>query len=237
MKNLAQQLVSMIDLTSLNHDDSDEKIISLCQQAQTKIGNVAAVCVYPQFVALAKQQLSNTTIAIATVVNFPDGDDDIKTVVADINNAIANGATEIDAVIPYQQLKTKHDQLIDEFVAQCKQACGDITLKAILETGELSNKEILQASRRAISGGADFLKTSTGKVAVNATLAATEIMLHAIKNSGKDIGLKASGGVRTVEQAKAYLEQARDIIGEKFIQPNTFRIGASGLLDAILKHA
>ena len=232
----AEKIIALLDLTSLNHDDTDEKIIQLCHDAQTEIANVTAVCVYPKFVALAKKKLANTEIKIATVVNFPDGDQKISDVLKDIEKNITQGANEIDVVIPYRSLNNKNNELIREFVAQCKQVCGDVCLKTILETGELSASQISQASRNAISGGADFLKTSTGKVAINATLEATEIMLQAIKHSGKPVGLKVSGGVRTYEQAQEYIKQAISIMGASFITPNTFRIGASSLLNNLLTH-
>lgn len=229
-----QQVISLIDLTSLNLDDTDVKIITLCEQAQTPMGNVAAVCVYPKFVKLAKQQLINSDILVATVVNFPYGEDLIDQVVNDISAALADGADEIDVVIPYHEVKNDNAEKIQDFIAQCKQACGTVTLKVILETGELTADEIAQASRYAIAGGADMLKTSTGKVAVHATLEAAEIMLTEIKNSGKNIGLKISGGVRTVAQAEPYITLATKFMGEPFIDPKTFRFGASNLLNDVL---
>lgn len=229
-------IIALIDLTSLNHDDTDEKIIALCAAAQTKIGNVAAVCVYPQFVALAKKQLAATDINIATVVNFPEGNQSIDKVLTDIKQAIELGANEIDVVIPYSELRSTNTDVIDEFVAACKAACGNNCLKTILETGELTQEQITRASQQAISGGADILKTSTGKVTINATLDATETMLNAIKTSGKKVGLKVSGGVRTLEQANEYIHQAVNIMGNDFITSATFRIGASSLLDNLLSH-
>lgn len=234
MNTKIKQIISLIDLTSLNHDDTEHTIIALCQQAQTPLGPVAAVCVYPKFVALAKAQLAKTNIKIATVVNFPDGKSSIEQVLKEITDCLANQADEIDVVIPYHELKNNNAKAIHDFVSGCKQACGDTCLKVILETGELVAHEISEASRNAISGGANFLKTSTGKVAVNATTEASEIMLLAIKDSGKDVGLKISGGVRTLEQAEKYIDQATRYMSDEFISAKTFRFGASSLLDNLL---
>ncbi|MBX9704662.1 MAG: deoxyribose-phosphate aldolase [Gammaproteobacteria bacterium] len=236
VKHLAD-VIGLIDLTSLNPDDNDTVIKDLCAQAQTKLGNVAAVCVYLPFVKTAHHALSHTAIHLATVVNFPDGDQPMATILKDIAQGLKAGADEIDVVIPYQQLKKGELDLVRDFVAECKTACGAFPLKVILETGELTPQQILQASRNAISGGADFLKTSTGKVAVNATLNATEIMLRAIKDSGKPVGLKVSGGVRTLEQAEQYIKQAVSIMGKDFINAKTFRFGASSLLNNLLNQS
>ena len=232
-----KKIISLIDLTSLNADDTDEKITALCKQAQTPLGNVAAVCVYPKFIPLAKALLAHTKIKLATVVNFPEGSDPIEQVLLDIDAAIDAGATEIDVVIPYQSLKINKKTPIAAFVAECKARCGKHTLKTILETGELAPHEITLASNSAIKGGADFLKTSTGKVPVNATLEATEIMLHSISESASNVGLKISGGIRTLPQAEQYLEQAVDFMGKSFIHAKTFRIGASSLLEQLLSAA
>jgi deoxyribose-phosphate aldolase len=230
------QIIACLDLTSLNHDDTPEKIIALCHKASTPLGYVAAICVYPQFVSLAWQTLINTNIRIATVANFPEGKDDITKVIVNIKQAILDGAAEIDVVIPYHAYALHHRSMVCDFIAQCKLWCGANTvLKTILETGALSPEEILMASDDAIQSGADFIKTSTGKIPVGTTLEAARIILQAIKKANHTVGFKVSGGIRTIEQAKNYIDLVKQIVGNEYFSPSHFRIGASGLLDVILE--
>lgn len=234
----AQRALHLMDLTSLNEDDTDEKIVALCRQAHSRAGNVAAVCVYPKFVALAKKTLleqGTPGILVATVTNFPYGGEDTENAVAETRAAIAAGADEVDVVFPYRALMAGNSQAGAALVAACKQACGDKTLKVIIESGELQTPELIRAaSRIAISAGADFIKTSTGKVAVNATLAAAELMLEAIAESGGRCGFKAAGGVRSAADAADYLVVADRLLGEGWATPAHFRFGASGLLNNLL---
>lgn len=233
---VAKQALSLIDLTSLDDNDTDEVITGLCQKAVTSHGEVAAVCVYSRFVKLAKKCLENTQVNIATVVNFPSGDQKLEAVLQETKQAIADGADEIDLVIPYKEYLAGDTETTSQFVSECKKVCGpNITLKVILETGALQQPEIItQASIDAIEAGANFLKTSTGKIAVGATIDAAELMLTAIKQSGKLVGFKASGGIRTVEQASQYLQLAGIIMGQDWVTPKTFRFGASSLLQDVL---
>lgn len=240
MSNLhsAKHMVSFLDLTSLNEDDNDATITALCQQAQTELGNVAAVCVYPQFVPLVKKLINHAAVKIATVANFPHAADPIETVIKVIERAIADGADEIDIVMPYRDyLEGKHSD-VENFIKACKEACDDkLLLKIILETGALERPEaIANASRDAIQAGADFIKTSTGKWSVNATPAAARAMLKTIHTMKPQhtVGFKASGGIRTLAQATEYLQLAEEIMGKDWPKPNTFRIGTSRLVEELL---
>jgi deoxyribose-phosphate aldolase len=232
----SKQIISLLGLTSLNDNDTEAAIIKLCERAKTPIGNVAAVCIYSQFISTAHHALLNKNIKIATVANFPHGNNPIETVITEITSAINNGANEIDVVMPYQIYLKSEREIIEKFVTQCKQACGKtILLKVILETGALQDpKLIYQASRAAIDGGADFIKTSTGKIAVHATLEAAAIMLQTIKDSGTNVGFKAAGGIRTMQQAVGYLYLAETIMSKNWLKPTHFRLGASILLDDLL---
>ncbi len=240
LKHYAKLALSLMDLTSLNDDDTNEKIIELCQKANTAYGHPSAVCVYPQFVKIAKQTLAeqNTPqVKVATVTNFPHGNADIAVAVAETKSAVANGTDEVDVVFPYRALIDGDEQVGAELVAQCKEICqkNNVLLKVIIETGELKTAELIKkASEIAIANGADFIKTSTGKVAVNATLESAEIMLNVIKDSGKNIGFKPAGGVRTAEDARDYLQLAEQIMGDNWLSSATFRFGASGLLESLL---
>ncbi|WP_462170586.1 deoxyribose-phosphate aldolase [Pseudoalteromonas xiamenensis] len=225
-----------MDLTSLNENDTNDQISQLCAQTNQKAGHVAAVCVYPQFVQLAKQTLDNKVL-VATVTNFPHGNPDVDSAVRETADAVKAGADEVDVVFPYRALLNGDEQIGFELVSACKQACGEhALLKVIIESGELQTPEAIQkASEISIRAGADFIKTSTGKVSINATLDAAEIMLKAIHVSGKPVGFKAAGGVRTVAEARKYIELALHIMGADWVSPATFRFGASGLLHDVLQ--
>ncbi len=235
---LTEKLIGLVDLTTLSDDDTPERIVSLVEKAQSPKGNVAAVCIYPPFIPIAKEKLASTSITIATVSNFPKGNNPMETVLADIKASIEAGADEIDVVTPYHYYLGKHDDDMKPltFLKACRACCGpDITLKAILETGALATPErILQASQDAIEAGIDFLKTSTGKMPIGATAEAADVMMKAIVTSGKSVGFKASGGVRSLADAKIYYDLACEYFGEAWITPERFRFGASGLLDALL---
>ncbi|MCE8017062.1 deoxyribose-phosphate aldolase [Halomonas sp. MCCC 1A17488] len=240
LQQAARQALALMDLTSLNEDDSDAVIRELCARANTPAGHPAAVCVYPAFVPTAREALAEQGLAgkvkVATVTNFPHGEADIERAAAETRAAVASGADEVDVVFPYRALMAGDAEVGRALVAACKRECGDAVLKVILETGELKVAGLIdRAGMLAIDGGADFLKTSTGKVAVNATLDAAKILLTAIKASGRDVGFKAAGGVRTVEDAAAYLQLAEQVMGADWITPAHFRFGASGLLGSLLE--
>ncbi|MCE8052147.1 deoxyribose-phosphate aldolase [Halomonas daqingensis] len=240
LQQAARQALALMDLTSLNDDDNDTVIRELCARANTPVGHPAAVCVYPAFVQSARAALAEQGLAgkvkVATVTNFPHGAADVERAAAETRAAIAAGADEVDVVFPYRALMAGDAEVGRELVEACKRECGDAVLKVILETGELKEAGLIdRAGMLAIDGGADFLKTSTGKVTVNATLDAAKILLTAIKASGRDVGFKAAGGVRTAEDAAAYLQLAERVMGAEWITPAHFRFGASGLLGSLLE--
>jgi deoxyribose-phosphate aldolase len=240
LKTAALRALKLMDLTTLNDDDTDQKVIELCRNAKTALGNTAAVCIYPRFVPIAKKTLAaqgTPEVRIATVTNFPHGNDDIDIAVAETKAAIAYGADEVDVVFPYRALIAGNETVGYELVKQCKAACGDITLKVIIETGELKEPALIKlASEICIKAGADFIKTSTGKVAVNATPEAAEIMLKVIRDMGvaKTVGFKPAGGVKTSQDAAQYLAMADDILGAQWADNMHYRFGASSLLTSLL---
>ncbi|QGM80398.1 deoxyribose-phosphate aldolase [Otariodibacter oris] len=242
LKEIAKQALSLMDLTTLNDNDTDEKVISLCQQGNTEFGTPAAVCVYPRFVPIARKALKNQSteqIKIATVTNFPHGNDDIEIAVAETKAAVAYGADEVDVVFPYRALIAGNETIGFELVQQCKAVCqaNNVKLKVIIESGELKTEELIRkASEIAIKAGADFIKTSTGKVPVNATLESARIMLETIRdlNVSDRVGFKAAGGVKTTEEAEQYLSLAAEILGKDWISTDHFRFGASSLLGNLL---
>lgn len=236
-RQIASLSLSLLDLTDLSDACTPEAIEKICADARTPHGNAAAICIWPRFVAQARAILgADSPVKIATVVNFPSGDLPVETVVAETTAALADGADEIDLVIPYRALLEGDELAVRTMVAAVREACpAPAKLKVILETGELKDRDLIRnASHIAIIEGADFIKTSTGKVAVNATLEAADIMLTAIRESGRKVGFKPAGGVRTVADARLYLGLADTIHGPDWIMPSTFRFGASGLLNDIL---
>jgi deoxyribose-phosphate aldolase len=234
-KSSAQRILSLIDLTNLNDDCTEEDVVELCSRAQGEFGNTAAVCVWPRFVNLCASILRGTSIKVATVVNFPHGGTDVADVVATTIAALDAGADEIDLVLPYQSMITGDEaQVLSILQAVREVVHAPSHLKVILETGELINPErIRRASELAIKSGADFIKTSTGKTKISATPEAVTTMLQVIRDSGRPVGLKPSGGIRTVADAQQYLDLADAIMGPQWATPQTFRFGASGLLDAV----
>lgn len=239
LKETARLAISLMDLTTLNDDDTEQKVIQLCLDAQTQAGNTAAVCVYPRFVPIARKTLNKIgahNIKIATVTNFPHGNDDLDIALAETRAAVAYGADEVDVVFPYQALMAGNVHIGADIVSGCKAICGDsVLLKVIIETGELKTDALITlASKISIDNGADFIKTSTGKVAINATLEATALMLETIKLSGKEVGFKAAGGVKNAEAANDYIQLAQKIMGDKWVDATHFRFGASSLLGSLL---
>lgn len=231
---VARRALACLDLTNLDDACTDADIDRVCARAVTPHGAVAAVCVWPRFVTQARQTLEGTPVQVGTVVNFPRGDGTLEDILAETDQAMVDGADEVDMVIAYRLVAHRPDEAADQ-VAHVRAAVHDATLKVILETGELKDAALIRAaSEIAIRAGADFIKTSTGKVAVNATPDAARIMLTAIAGHGGKTGFKAAGGVRTLEDAAVYLDLADEIVGPDWASPNTFRFGASGLLDALL---
>ena len=181
-KAVAQRAISLVDLTDLNDGSNHEAIDDLCKRAQTQFGNVGAICIWPRFVSHAKKTLSGTGIPIATVVNFPGGNQGVEMTTAETQSAVDDGADEIDLVLPYQALLAGDEATARAMLVAVRSVTlGKALLKVILETGELGDEELIRrASRIAIAAGADFIKTSTGKVSENATLPTAEIMLEEI---------------------------------------------------------
>ena len=237
-KEMARRVFSCIDNTTLNGTDNEAQVEAFCRHT-LEMGSVAAVCVYPRFVAAARKILDGSGIKVASVAGaFPHGQLPIHLKVEEVKYAIGEGADEIDMVLSRGALLAGEENLVRDEVAMMKEACQGRTLKVILETGELSNSSLVAtASQLAIDGGADFIKTSTGKIAVGATLEAAEVMLNCIKENvkkgKKTVGFKAAGGISTPEEALAYAEMAKKIMGDNYINNQTFRIGASRLTDKL----
>ncbi len=238
-KEIAALSLSLIDLTTLTNNESDSDIITLCQQANSSVGETAAICIYPKYIPVAKAQLAkqNTpNIKIATVTNFPHGNDNMESAVSETREAVSLGADEVDVVFPYKALIAGNADVGFELVKACKEACGSkVLLKVIIESGELATPELIkQASEISINAGADFIKTSTGKVAVNATPEAAKIMLNVINELNPNVGFKAAGGVKDVDDAEVYLSLVFDILGASWLSKTHFRFGASSLLGNLL---
>ena len=236
----SRQALQLMDLTSLNEDDTPEVIIDLCHQAKTEAGFPAALCIYPRFIPIAKKTLKEMgleSVTLATVTNFPKGDDDIEIAVAETKASVAYGADEVDVVFPYRAFMAGDEKVGADMVRQCKKACGKhAILKVIIETGELKDPALIRkASEICIEAGADFIKTSTGKVPVNATPESARIMLEVIRDSGKtNVGFKPAGGIRTAEDAALHLKLAEEILGQDWINRDHYRFGASSLLGNLL---
>lgn len=237
-KELARRVFSCIDNTTLNGTDNEAQVEAFCRHTM-EMGHVAAVCVYPRFVSVTKKTLAGSGIKVASVAGaFPHGQLPIALKVEEVKYAIGEGADEIDMVLSRGVLLAGEDTLVRDEVAMMKEACQGRTLKVILETGELPSPTLIaKASQLAIDGGADFIKTSTGKIGVGATLEVAEIMLTVINENvkkGKNwVGFKAAGGISTPEEALAYAEMAKKIMGDDFVKNQTFRIGASRLTDRL----
>jgi deoxyribose-phosphate aldolase len=238
----AQRALQLMELTTLNDDDTDEKVIALCRQAKSPAGNTAAICIYPRFIPVARKALreqGTPEIRIATVTNFPHGNDDVAIALAETRAAIAYGADEVDVVFPYRALMAGNRQIGFDLVKACKDVCDEagVLLKVIIESGELKDPALIRAaSEIAIDAGADFIKTSTGKVPVNATPETAAIMLSVIRDKGvqQQVGFKPAGGVRSAEDAAHYLQLADDILGSGWADARHFRFGASSLLASLL---
>ena len=231
----AQRALACLDLTDLSDDCRESQIESLIERATTPFGAVAAICIWPQFVAFARPKLKSS-IAIATVINFPKGGENIMQVIEDVREVLKDGADEIDLVMPYHAVMRGDADLAREMIeAVAAEIDKRALLKVILETGVLQSPALItSASALALAAGADFIKTSTGKTAQSATPEAARLMLEAIKRTGSNAGFKAAGGIRTLADAKLYLDLADEIMGAYWAGPKNFRFGASGLLDALL---
>ena len=232
----ARRALGLVDLTSLGEVEQAADMDALCKRAVTVHGPVAAVCVWPQFVNRCRRALAGSGIRVAAVANFPGGGSDAEWAALQTRAIVADGADEVDLVMPYQAWLAGRRDLARDLITRCKAVCGPgVALKVILETGVLATPEaIREASLDAIDSGADFIKTSTGKTPISATPEAAAIMLKAIRDRGARVGFKAAGGIRDLAQAAEYLSLADDIMGRDWVRPEHFRFGASGLLDALL---
>ena len=232
----AAKALQCLDLTSLNDADTEADIARLCQRAQGPHGHVAAVCVWPRLAAFARAQLP-ASIAVAAVANFPDGSTDIERAVRDTAEIVQAGAQEVDVVLPWRQLLSGDREGPAQLLRAVRKACESLTLKVIMETGELREEAaIALACRISLDCGADFLKTSTGKTATSATPQAARVVLNAIAHDAalRDrVGFKPSGGIRTVADAASYLWLTQEILGPQALTPQRFRIGASSVLTDI----
>jgi deoxyribose-phosphate aldolase len=238
--------IGCMDLTTLEGKDSHGRIRSLCAKALhpaphlPDVPSVAAVCVYPNLVPAAKEALRGSSVKVASVATaFPSGQSSMEVKLADTAEAIAAGADEIDMVIDRGAFLSGYYRAVYDEIVAIKAACGDVHLKVILETGELGSYDaVRRASDLALEAGADFIKTSTGKVGTNATFPVAVTMCEAIRDyarrTGRRAGLKVAGGVRNTKQAMTYLVIIKETLGESWLTPDLFRIGASSLLDDLL---
>jgi deoxyribose-phosphate aldolase len=238
--------LSMIDLTTLEGKDSDGKVRRLCAKAlvpdpsDPTLPQCAAVCVYPPFVRLAKELTRGSGVRVASVATaFPSGQAPLATRLAEVTAAVGDGADEIDMVIDRGAFLSGHvDEVADE-IEQVKAACGDAHLKVILETGELETLDnVRHASLLAMRHGADFIKTSTGKIAPAATPAVILVMLEAIRDyveeTGRMVGMKPAGGIRDAKAALTTLVIVKETLGDAWLTPEWFRLGASSLANDLL---
>lgn len=230
---LARLAISLVDLTNLDDRCTPAAIDALCARAAEH--GVAAVCVWPDFVPRSAAALAGTGVAVATVVNFPSGEERPYAVGAVTACAVDDGANEIDVVLPYRAFMAGDTAWALDVLRTARVASVGTHLKVILETGTLSDDDtIAAAARLAIEAGADFVKTSTGKSPISATPDAVATMLDVIAETDHTVGLKPSGGIRTVADAELYLALAAERMGDAYLAPATFRFGASALLDALL---
>ncbi|MGH8122972.1 MAG: deoxyribose-phosphate aldolase [Rudaea sp.] len=228
---LALRLLCLLDLTSLGENDTPTQIEALCNAALAAPRLPAAVCVYPEHLTTARRCLHGAAVKIASVVNFPDGGSDSVRVERETRRALGAGAEEIDLVLPYRALLAGDAASARAVVRTCRAVCANgVALKLIIETGALgTSARIRAACAIGLEEGVDFLKTSTGKVPVNATLEAAEIILDAIAAAGGRCGFKAAGGIRTLAEAVTYLDLAEARLGAGWADAVHFRIGASAL--------
>jgi deoxyribose-phosphate aldolase len=238
--------ISMIDLTTLEGQDTPGKVRALCAKAmrpdpaEPATPKVAAICVYPDMVPVAAEALRGSGVHLASVATaFPSGRASMAVKLADTRDAVAAGADEIDMVIDRGAFLAGHYLEVFEEIVAIKEACGDAHLKVILETGELVTYDaVRRASWLGMLAGGDFIKTSTGKIAPAATLPVTLVMLEAVRDfraaTGRQVGVKPAGGIRTTKDAIKYLVLVNETVGDDWLDPDWFRLGASSLLNDLL---
>ncbi len=241
-----KMVLSMIDLTTLEGMDTEGKVRQLCYKAQhlhdsmSGLPTVAAVCVYPNFVSIAKKEVAKSGISVASVATaFPSGNSSLEIKLDDVRMAVDGGADEIDMVISRGRFHRGDHQYVYDEIAQVKEACGKARLKVILETGELGTLDnVRRASDIAIAAGADFIKTSTGKIKPAATMPVTLVMLEAIRDhyfaTGEMVGMKPAGGISKAKLALHYLIMVKETLGMQWLDKKWFRFGASSLANDVL---
>ncbi|HXH61636.1 MAG TPA: deoxyribose-phosphate aldolase [Fimbriimonadaceae bacterium] len=241
-----RMVVSMTDLTTLEGSDSAGKVRQMCTKAvrpdprDPSVPAVAAVCVYPSLVSVAKSAVTGSTVKVASVAtSFPSGQIPFDERLDEVRRAVETGADEIDMVINRGAFMQGDYRTVFDEISGVKEACGPAHLKVILETGELETYDsVRRASHLAMEAGADFIKTSTGKVSPAATMPVTLVMLEAIRehwwDTGRKVGMKPAGGIRSAKQALHYLVMVKETLGDEWLTPDLFRFGASSLLNDVL---
>lgn len=249
IKAYAKKCVSFIDLTTLEGSDTFEKVGSLCDKGMKPSVipglSCAAICIYPRFISFTKNKLKGSGLKTASVAtSFPSGQVPLDLKLQEVKYCIEQGAEEIDMVMSRGEFLSGNYGFVKDEIKQIKGLCNlskhPVHLKVILETGELkTNENIYNASVLAIEAGANFIKTSTGKISPAATIESAYVMLNAIKehyeNTGIRVGFKPAGGIRTTEEVMRYVSLVKNIVGDEWLKPELFRIGASSLLDNLLK--
>jgi deoxyribose-phosphate aldolase len=246
MHSTLVKILGLLDLTTLEGSDNEGKIVQLCRQARfsaikNEFPDAASVCVYPSLVRYAKKELEGTGIVVTSVAGaFPSGQTSLHVKLEEIRYAIAEGADEIDAVISRGKLLDGLENEVFDELSAIREACGQVKLKVILETGELHTVALVRrASELAILAGADFIKTSTGKISTGVTPSVFLVMLDTIREflekTGKAVGIKPAGGIRTPGQALLYSGILLNVLGEQWFQKDYFRIGASSLAGEIFE--
>ena len=234
----ARILLARLDLTRLDPEDSSEAVARFCRRARTSHGNPAALCVLPEHAGTAVATLEEmglrTRVRVASVANFPGGDQALATVLRSIEAAVDAGADEIDAVLPWRALVRDEVEAVTEMLETIRRCCGQKLLKVILETGALTPAQIVRAADMALDHGADFLKTSTGIGHPGASIEAASMLLDRIRDRNAACGLKVSGGIRQASVAVKYLDLAEEKMGAGWPTVDRFRIGASSLLGDLL---
>ena len=239
-------ILNMIDLTTLEGADTEDKVKHICYKAMhlhdeyPGLPTTAAVCVYPNFVKTAVNELKGSGVKVASVATaFTSGQSSLEAKLADVKLAVENGADEVDMVLSRGKFHSGDYQFVYDEIVQIKKACGKARLKVILETGELGNLDnVRRASDIAMHAGADFIKTSTGKISPAATLPVTLVMLEAIKDyyyqTGRMVGMKPAGGISNSKLALQYLLMVKETLGGKWLNNTYFRFGASSLANDVL---
>lgn len=243
-----EMAIAMVDLTTLEGCDTPGKVAALCRKARRPHDGwegpaVAAVCVYPAMVRHARKELAGSSIKLASVATaFPSGQSPLDIRLREVRQAVADGADEIDMVISRNLFLTGRFEELQDEIRSVVEACGEARLKVILEVGELEtfdNIRLASFLAMEVLRPMDFIKTSTGKTAGNATLANTQVMLEAVRDyylqTGKVIGIKPAGGIRTAKQALHYLVAVKETLGDHWLQPDLYRLGASSLLNDLLR--